>query len=86
MEIKEFTLKYVDNLKKHLDSVDLDVVAEIVEQIEKVSKNKSKFYVIGNGGSSATASHWANDFAIGLKRRNLLSIDMVSLEIGRAHV
>jgi len=79
MQIKEFTKKYIDNLKNILDKVDLNVVEQIVEQIEKVSKYRSRFYVIGNGGSSATASHWANDFAIGLKRRELLTIDMLSL-------
>jgi D-sedoheptulose 7-phosphate isomerase len=79
MEIKDFTLKYVHELKAHLDAIDTEVVAQIVEEIEKVSKAGSKFYVIGNGGSSATASHWANDFAIGLKRRGILTIDMVSL-------
>ncbi|MFH0259617.1 SIS domain-containing protein [Vibrio barjaei] len=79
MEIKDFTLKYVHELKAHLDAIDTEIVAQIVEEIEKVSKAGSKFYVIGNGGSSATASHWANDFAIGLKRRGILTIDMVSL-------
>lgn len=79
MNIKEFTKKYIDNLKNTLDKVDENIVEQIVEQIEKVSKSKSRFYVVGNGGSSATASHWANDFAIGLKRRGLLTIDMISL-------
>jgi D-sedoheptulose 7-phosphate isomerase len=79
MQIKEFTKKYIEDLKNLLDNIDEDIVASIVEQIENVSQSKSRFYVIGNGGSSATASHWANDFAIGLKRRNLLSIDMQSL-------
>ncbi|WCE29866.1 SIS domain-containing protein [Vibrio sp. SCSIO 43137] len=79
MEIKDFTLKYVNDLKAHLDAIDTEVVAQIVDEIEKVSKTGSTFYVIGNGGSSATASHWANDFAIGLKRRGILAIDMVSL-------
>jgi D-sedoheptulose 7-phosphate isomerase len=79
MEIKKFTKNYIEQLKNALDQIDVEVVEQIVEQIEKVSKSKSRFYVIGNGGSSATASHWANDFAIGLKRRELLTIDMVSL-------
>lgn len=79
MQIKEFTKKYIEDLKAVLDNIDESIVEQIVDQIELVSKNKSRLYVIGNGGSSATASHWANDFAIGLKRRNLLTIDMVSL-------
>jgi D-sedoheptulose 7-phosphate isomerase len=79
MQIKEFTKIYIEDLKNILENIDENVVESIVEQIEKVSQAKSRFYVIGNGGSSATASHWANDFAIGLKRRKLLTIDMVSI-------
>lgn len=79
MNIQEFTKIYISNLKSLLDNIDENIVENIVEQIELVSKNKSKFYVLGNGGSSATASHWANDFAIGLKRRDILTIDMISI-------
>lgn len=79
MNIKQFTRKYIEDLKAALDNVDENVVAKIVEQIELVSKSGSRLYVMGNGGSSATASHWANDFAIGLKRRDILTIDMISL-------
>lgn len=79
MKIKEFTKDYIKNLQTMLSSVDETVVEQIVEQLEKVSKTKSRFYVIGNGGSSATASHWANDLSIGLKRRDIISIDVVSL-------
>ncbi len=79
MKIKEFTRHYIKNLQNLLDTVDENVVAQIVEQLEKVSNSNSKFYVIGNGGSSATASHMANDLAVGLKRRDIISIDVVSL-------
>jgi D-sedoheptulose 7-phosphate isomerase len=79
MNIKEFTKSYIKNLQNLLDNVDENIVEQIVEQLEKVSKSKSRFYVIGNGGSSATASHWANDLSIGLKRRDIISIDVVSL-------
>lgn len=79
MDIKKFTRNYIENLKKLLDNVDENIVAEIVDQLEIVSNKKSRFYVIGNGGSSATASHMANDLAIGLKRRDIISIDVISL-------
>lgn len=79
MQIKEFTRSYIKNLQNLLENIDENVVEKIVEQLEKVSKLKSRFYVIGNGGSSATASHMANDLSIGLKRRDIISIDVVSL-------
>lgn len=79
MNVQNFTKEYIKNLKNLLDMVDESVVASIVEQIEKTVEKKSKLYVLGNGGSSATASHMANDLAIGLKRRDIISIDVISL-------
>jgi len=79
MNVKEFTKSYIKNLKDLLDKVDENVVEEIIEQIDKCVKSKSRFYVIGNGGSSATVSHMANDLGVGLKRRDIISLDIISL-------
>lgn len=79
MNVKEFTKSYIENLKDLLDKVDNSIVEQIVEQIDLCAINKSRFYVIGNGGSSATVSHMANDLGVGLKRRDIISLDIVSL-------
>lgn len=79
MNIKEFTTNYINRLKELLDKLDLKAMEEIQIYIEKSVKNKSRIYVIGNGGSLATASHMANDLGIGLKRRDLIDIDIISL-------
>lgn len=79
MNVKEFTRSYIENLKSLLDKVDENVVEQIVEQIDLCVKNRSRFYVIGNGGSSATVSHMANDLGVGLKRRDIISLDIVSI-------
>ena len=36
-------------------------------------------YILGNGGSSATASHMVNDLGTGLRRRDIINLDVVSL-------
>jgi len=79
MNVKEFTRSYIESLKDLLDKVDASIVEQIVEQIDTCVTNKSRFYVIGNGGSSATVSHMANDLGVGLKRRDIISLDIVSL-------
>ncbi|EAI2279506.1 SIS domain-containing protein [Campylobacter jejuni] len=66
-------------LNQLLNAVDENIVADIVDKFEQVAKTKNTIYIIGNGGSAATASHWTNDFSAGLKRRGILSIDIKSL-------
>ena len=56
-----FLDNYTKRLKNLLDSIDLNDVKLIVQALEKTVENKSRVYVLGNGGSSATASHMAND-------------------------
>ncbi len=79
MQIKEFTKKYIENLKALLDNIDESVIEQIVEEIEKLLINKGRLYVLGNGGSSATASHMVNDLGAGLRRRDIINLDVVSL-------
>ena len=79
MNIKEFTKSYISSLKNILEQVDENSIAQIVAQIDLCVANRSRFYVIGNGGSSATVSHMANDLGVGLKRRDIISLDIVSL-------
>jgi len=79
MQIKEFTKNYIENLKALLDNIDESVVEQIVEEIEKLLINKGRLYVLGNGGSSATASHMVNDLGAGLRRRDIINLDVVSL-------
>ncbi len=79
MDKREFVLSYTKKLKKLLDEVDVDIVAEIIDMLETAQSNKANVYVIGNGGSSATASHMANDLNVGLKRRGIRKFNVISL-------
>jgi D-sedoheptulose 7-phosphate isomerase len=79
MTPKKFTLDYVKRLKILLDNINTDSIEKIIKQINLTVKNNSKVYLLGNGGSSATASHMANDLGAGLRRRGLINIDSISL-------
>jgi len=79
VELIEFVSDYKSRLVKMIEYIDGGTVSDIVTAFEKTLLHKSKIYVIGNGGSAATASHWVNDFAIGLKRRKINSYNMISL-------
>lgn len=77
--IESFIEQYTSKLKFLLDQIDKNAIVSIVESLEKALENNSKVYVIGNGGSAATASHMVNDLGVGLKRRDIAKLDIKSL-------
>lgn len=79
MKKKEFILSYTNKLKKLLDGIDTDVVCQIIDLLEETQEKKGTIYIVGNGGSSATASHMSNDLNVGLKRRGIRKFNVVSL-------
>ena len=48
-----------------LNSVDLESVSSVVDALLQVRARGSNVYVVGNGGSAATASHMATDLMLG---------------------
>ena len=79
MKIQPFVSEYITRLKLVLDDIDPNVISEIVAALEKTIEKKSRIYILGNGGSSATASHMVNDLGAGLRRRDIINFDVVSL-------
>ena len=79
MNIKPFVSDYLDRLKIILDQIDPDIISDIIDALEKTLVDKSRIYIIGNGGSSATASHMVNDLGSGLRRRDIINFDVLSL-------
>ena len=63
MDYKKYFFHYADSISKLLNNVDTDLINASVNLINNVHKNKSKIYIVGNGGSSSIASHVSVDFA-----------------------
>ena len=61
----DFAKDYIKGLKDVLDQIPLGPVDEIVRAIELAQNNRQQVFVIGNGGSAATASHMMNDLCKG---------------------
>lgn len=79
MRLNKFITSYTNNLSSLLEEIDIDIVTKIVESFEQTIQDKSTIYMLGNGGSAATASHWENDFSIGLGRRGIINFNVKSL-------
>ncbi len=79
LDIKSFTRKYVSTLNQLLEQIDAEVIQSILDTLETTRCAGGRVYVLGNGGSAATASHMVNDLGAGLRRRDIINFDIISL-------
>ncbi|MFH1386294.1 MAG: SIS domain-containing protein [bacterium] len=63
--VKEYAKKYINELKKSLDSLPLDALEDIIALMKEAYRNGKRIYIAGNGGSAATASHFVCDLVKG---------------------
>ncbi len=63
--MKSFARDYIKDLKRSLDDLDLDSVGRIVDILWEAYGNNKQIFVMGNGGSASTASHFACDLGKG---------------------
>lgn len=66
--MENFTQRYFQELKKAIDGLDHGKIKMIIDAIFNAYKNGKQIFIIGNGGSSATASHFACDLGKGTLR------------------
>lgn len=60
-----FAGAYLEYLNKVLKGIDTRAIGQFIQTLLDVRERGATVYFIGNGGSAATASHFANDLAIG---------------------
>ncbi|MGG3468211.1 SIS domain-containing protein [Neobacillus pocheonensis] len=74
---------YFSNYKKEfletIDSLDVNVIHKIYETMEEARKNRRQIFLIGNGGSASSASHWACDFAKGVNVGESIRFRLIAL-------
>ncbi len=61
----DFAKDYLNGLKDVLDRLALKPIDEIIRAIEHARDEGRQIFIIGNGGSAATASHMMNDLCKG---------------------
>ncbi len=61
--LSEYVAGYRQRLFDLFDSIDLDMLEQLIATMVEAFKNGKTLYVVGNGGSAATASHMQADFS-----------------------
>ena len=67
LSINDYSKSYIDYLSAVLKNISLKDIEKFVEVLLEARERGSSIFFIGNGGSAATASHFANDIAIGTR-------------------
>jgi D-sedoheptulose 7-phosphate isomerase len=67
LSINDYAKSYIDYLSSVLNNISLIDIEKFVEVLLEARERGSSIFFIGNGGSAATASHFANDIAIGTR-------------------
>lgn len=64
-------LRYLSGLRRALDQVPVPVVELIIRALVEARIHGSQVFILGNGGSAATASHFVCDLAKGTRQAGL---------------
>jgi len=75
--VKKFSKNYLEDLKEGIDKIDLEKIERISKVLVDAYENDKRVFIFGNGGSCATASHFAEDLnksCLGKKRFRVISL------------
>lgn len=69
-DVKEYAQGYLKYLSVLLAQMNIQSIADFVEELESAYKGNNTIFIIGNGGSAATASHMANDIGVDVLKKS----------------
>jgi D-sedoheptulose 7-phosphate isomerase len=80
--------KYLQAVQATINNLDPDVIASFATHLENAYNSNQSIYVIGNGGSAANASHFAQDLAKGIffEKPVAKTMKAISLTDNIAHI
>ena len=80
--------KYLQAIQATINNLDPEVIASFATHLENAYNSNQSIYVIGNGGSAANASHFAQDLAKGIffEKPVAKTMKAISLTDNIAHI
>lgn len=69
MDYKTEITNYIKEEINTLQKLDINMINQVMNDIVNTYEKEGAIYIFGNGGSSATASHFMNDFNKGLSEK-----------------
>ena len=80
--------KYLQAVQATINNLDPEVIGSFASHLESAYNNNQTIYIIGNGGSAANASHFAQDLAKGIffEKPVAKTMKAISLTDNIAHI
>lgn len=78
-DVEKVSRVYIDQFKKCINEIPMENLTRAVKIIYEAYLKNKKVFIMGNGGSAATASHFACDLLMGTKVHNKPRFRVISL-------
>lgn len=75
----ELIQNYITGLQKTIDKLPQQLIADVVDILQYARMQNSQVFIMGNGGSAATASHFVCDLAKNTRRESLPHFRVIGL-------
>ena len=79
MSIMEQINNYITGLQQTLDQLPHQLIADVIGVLHEARLEGNKVFIMGNGGSAATASHFVCDLAKNTRREGLPHFRVIGL-------
>lgn len=84
--VRKVVSDYRERLSQMVGALDMPAFEALLDVLEKARYAGSTVFIIGNGGSAATASHMAQDLSFGTRRRDGARLRAVSLADNMSYI
>ena len=75
----EFIQDYISTLQLTMDQLPRQLISDVVELLQQARRRGSQVFILGNGGSASTASHFACDLAKNTRQEGLPHFRVIGL-------
>lgn len=75
----EFIQDYISTLQLTMDQLPRQLIADIVDLLQQARRKGNQVFILGNGGSASTASHFACDLAKNTRQEGLPHFRVIGL-------
>lgn len=77
--VEQAVRSYIDRIVALFETLDIGALSRVVGLLEQARLKGSTIFLAGNGGSAATAAHWANDLSKATKGKGAAPMRVVNL-------